>query len=215
MVNLLIAQILPHDQTKYAEECLDLLDILQQDNNGDVSDDVKNIISIAEDLIEELEIKQQEGTAAAASDTGRAVIDPAIGFFSDSQTSPSSKGQQDSANKTTGDDTEMKDIVGKGSGEVLSSDKSSSENDASVRGSSEKSDSEKTARKDDGGDKKGRIIYVYKTDKNDKDDVVADRNNTVAIEGMLRDSSDKPRDKKTTAMPSCMEFSSLGITELT
>ncbi|KAJ9497711.1 hypothetical protein H2202_006744 [Exophiala xenobiotica] len=63
MVNLLIAQLVSFDQLKYAEECLDLLDILQQDNNGEVSDNVKNVITIAEELIEELEVKQQQAAA--------------------------------------------------------------------------------------------------------------------------------------------------------
>lgn len=129
MVNLLIAQILPHDQMKYAEECLDLLDILQQDKNGDVSDNIKNIISIAEDLVEELEIKQQEAATAAASDARRAVIDPATEFFSDPSTSPSSEDHQDSTTQRSGDDSEMKDVVGQSNGE-----KAATTDDAGHRG---------------------------------------------------------------------------------
>ena len=135
MVNLLIAQILPYDQMKYAEECLDLLDILTQDNNGEVSDNIKNVISIAEDLIEELEVKQQELKAAG-----------------------------NGGDTSSRDDTSMKNASGKGP------------------------DDEET-----------RIIYVYETDKNTTDDGIADRNNTVTIEGMLRDSRYKPRVKQTAA----------------
>lgn len=151
MVNLLIAQLLQFGQLKYAEECLDLLDIVRQDNNGEVSDNIKNVIAIAEGLIEEFEVKQQQ---TATTPKARAALpDPSAGLLSGPPSSPPVTVQQGTANKAK-------------------------------------------------GDKDGRIVYVYETDNNDKDDVVADRNNTVQIQGMLGDSRYKHRVKKASAMPS-------------
>ncbi|KAI1619250.1 hypothetical protein EDD37DRAFT_654991 [Exophiala viscosa] len=195
MVNLLIAQLLTYDQMKYAEECLDLLDILQQNNNGEVSDNVKNIISIAEDLIEELEVERLQ--TADASGARKIVIDPTTGLLSDPPSSPPTKDQQDTASNAKGDkDAEMKDVVGKGSGKSVRSDKSGSgDNDISMKSASGNSHSDHVSSQKDAGDNDRRVIYVYKTDKTEKDDVAADHNNTVTIEGMLRDSSHKPRVK--------------------
>ncbi|KAI1615175.1 hypothetical protein EDD36DRAFT_178194 [Exophiala viscosa] len=195
MVNLLIAQLLTYDQMKYAEECLDLLDILQQNNNGEVSDNVKNIISIAEDLIEELEVERLQ--TADASGARKIVIDPTTGLLSDPPSSPPTKDQQDTASNAKGDKhAEMKDVVGKGSGKSVRSDKSGSgDNDTSMKSASGNSHSDHVSSQKGAGDNDRRVIYVYKTDKTEKDDVAADHNNTVTIEGMLRDSSHKPRVK--------------------
>lgn len=59
MVNLLIAKLVPVDQMKFVEECLDLIDVLKQDNGGTIDDDVKKIQLLAEQLIEELQQKQE------------------------------------------------------------------------------------------------------------------------------------------------------------
>ncbi len=65
LVNLLIAKTLPayrdSETMMFADECLDLIDLIRQDNGGTLDDDVKNIQSLAEDYIEELkEIEAQE-----------------------------------------------------------------------------------------------------------------------------------------------------------
>jgi hypothetical protein len=154
MVNLLIAQLVPFDQLKYAEECLDLLDILQQDNNGEVSDNVKNVIAIAEELIEELEVKQQQ--TAAAPKAGEAVLDPSTSLLSDPPSSPPTTVQQGTAIKAKGDKgREMKDVVGKGIMEGVGSAKSSSENHTTMKSASDKSHSDKAANEKDVDDKEG------------------------------------------------------------
>ncbi|KIV86434.1 hypothetical protein PV11_02046 [Exophiala sideris] len=188
MVNLLIAKLLPHDQMRYVQEGLDLLNIIHQENNGEVSDNIQNLIFYAEDLIEELEVEQQE--MASSPNASGAVRDPTTTPVVHASMTESSRSQQDSVPKATEHiDSEMEVVVGRENGNV-SNEKSSSENDTSMKRASDKShsdiaSSEKAANKKDADNKDGRIIYVYETDKDDKDGVVADRNNTVQIEGML------------------------------
>lgn len=45
MVNLLIAKLIPDAQAEYAQYGLDLLHIIWCADDGDVSDNVKNLIS--------------------------------------------------------------------------------------------------------------------------------------------------------------------------
>ncbi|KAK4940736.1 hypothetical protein LTR10_019246 [Elasticomyces elasticus] len=174
-------------------------------NSGEVSENIKNLIFYAEDLIEELEVEQQE--MASSPNASGAVRDTTTSPVVHASMTESSRSQRDSVPKATEHtDAEMEVVVGRENGNV-SNEKSSSENDTSMKRASDKShsdiaSSEKAANKKDANNKDGRIIYVYETDKDDKDGVVADRNNTVQIESMLRDSRYKPRAEKATAMPS-------------
>ncbi|KAJ9604503.1 hypothetical protein H2200_011339 [Cladophialophora chaetospira] len=177
LVNLLIAKTLPSyresEKLTYAEECLDLIDILRQDNGGTLDDDVKNIQSIAEDFIEEWQQKQVQAS------TGSIVQDPATGMLTSDPVAPT-----DAAGKA-------ESTVGEGNGMDVDSD------DMTVKS--------KVAGGDDNADGKGatqeqnkrKIICVYRTNRDDKkDDVPVDDNNSVTIEGMLRDNTYAPRVKK-------------------
>ncbi|KIW98624.1 uncharacterized protein Z519_00285 [Cladophialophora bantiana CBS 173.52] len=55
LVNLLPAFLVEkEEQLKFAEECLDIINIIRQDNGGDVSDDPEKIEALAQDFVEKL-----------------------------------------------------------------------------------------------------------------------------------------------------------------
>lgn len=68
MVNLLITKLLPDAPAEYAQYGLDLLNTVWCANDGDVSDNVKNLILYAEDLVEgdlvEERIQEQQSASA-------------------------------------------------------------------------------------------------------------------------------------------------------
>ncbi|KAJ9602171.1 hypothetical protein H2200_013291 [Cladophialophora chaetospira] len=75
-VTLLIAQLLSYDQLKYAEESLELIDLIRQDNNGEVSyiepelsDNLTEIKSMARGLVQELQEKEKDKQIPESSGT--------------------------------------------------------------------------------------------------------------------------------------------------
>ena len=67
LVSLLIANLLPSDRAKYAQESLALIEIIKEENGGHLDDDVKNIKEIAEDMLAETPEEQQSEDTPASS----------------------------------------------------------------------------------------------------------------------------------------------------
>lgn len=175
LVNLLLAQLVPFDQLKYADECLDLIDIniIRQDNGGVLDDDVKNIKSIAEDFSEEFQKKQVQ--------------------------SPNASIVQDSTAGTLTSDPTLQ-VEASGTSASVSDERHGMEHDSAIVATASTTgivDADGDGEAGTSGQCKGKIIYVYRSERDGKeDDVVADSSNSVTIEGMLRDDTYAPRVKR-------------------
>ncbi|EXJ75769.1 uncharacterized protein A1O5_00276 [Cladophialophora psammophila CBS 110553] len=67
LVNLLLAFLVEKkEQFKFAEAWLDFIDIIRQDNEGDVSDDTKNTESLAQESVKKLKSEADDEALSTA-----------------------------------------------------------------------------------------------------------------------------------------------------
>ena len=92
-VNLLIATLVDNDKLKYAEECLDLIDILRQEK-GSVGARTEKMETVAQDYIDQISGPQPTLPAA---------YDPATGMLSD----PVERGSQAGSNAASEDEPQQ------------------------------------------------------------------------------------------------------------